>query len=353
MIVTENELCKLLEVPVEIDDRRQLLDEKVFSVDPDFVFTESQKIRRDAAATNLHPGFVAMARNLGSFSLVKTPFNIGPYFCGLQYPGSFLTEHAREVGQNIFGDWFTDRERFFTSSCYAVLFPDSPYLRLERKLSLLAGAPLGETRIDASLLDIGQLHEGGHSLFHASGGDGEFLADGFAISQFLRLGGDRDVVRVYIDARRLGAFSGRSLPEYATAMGCDALLEKRPVPNSYTAILSGYQLQNLVLTEMAGRRVTEASFEEFRKAFWNCSREEFLAFKDNVYSTFKKVSFPFVIDCLGRALDRADFISEGLRDEGEKTIAAYGNLMRLQIEPQDEALRPSGAGRGQDKRVSL
>ncbi|MDD3371097.1 MAG: hypothetical protein PHE27_04645 [Alphaproteobacteria bacterium] len=328
MTITQDELQDLLKATVAIDDRKGLPCEGLFTAFNDPVLSETQIEERNKAAIERHSWYGEPFRSLGETIGCSAPQNAFAHYSGFCLSDPTLSPYACEIGDKVFGGWLDTIPGAY-SLYHAVLFTTSPCVSPDLYWSRFSNGVLTGKKATPAVNDLVLLHEGGHVIFNGgSPYENEMLADGFAIRTFLNSGGDKRIVRDYIAARRMGAFSAWASPEYSTAKGCEAVMgkmKKMTIPTEFGATIPVYQLQYLACSELEGVSPGERRFDKLTQELHLQTEEESTRRLRGIRERFNAATMPVVIDSLERALEKTDYLSYDVRAEGEATVAAFRN----------------------------
>ncbi|MDD3371099.1 MAG: hypothetical protein PHE27_04655, partial [Alphaproteobacteria bacterium] len=255
----------------------------------------------------------------------NAPF--GPLAANSSFHGAkiSLSECARDKGQEIFGGWLEGYSNKYSTAYFSIVYTNSPFVQADEVLTYFAD--LRDAKKIPDFTDIFLLHEGAHGLILSDGIEREMLADAFAVTQYKARGGDRENIQDFIDARRIAYFSGFSLPAYATAPMCEAVLDDGDIPSPLWASVPAELAQSLAMFEFSGQRMTEDVFGNLTQDMYLLGPKERDSRAHGVHLTFQMATCSAMITFLERALEKADFVDEDVREEGEKTIAAYDRLV--------------------------
>ncbi|MDD3370476.1 MAG: hypothetical protein PHE27_01490 [Alphaproteobacteria bacterium] len=321
MTISEEQLRELIQIRVTLDNREGLPYEERFAKAFDPSFTPDEINERN-------PAYRRISGLFGKESCPHAPIESGAMCDLLSLEGASLSEHAKDIGEKVFGGWFDINSKKFKTGTFAILYTDSPYLNKENYLA--QHLDLKKTKSKSVFPDISTLHEAGHVVLGggAQSPVNEVLADGFAVYYARKYGGDSGAIPDYIAMRRLQAFFGNSEPEYITALACENVLNREGwIAVGKEAAIPVMQLQSLVSAELCSEPVTETSFEEETRRMHGSFEAEFNKARLMMKMGFLFRSAPEIIDGLELVLDKVSFMPSELREEGEKTLAAYDNLV--------------------------
>ncbi len=254
-------------------------------------------------------------------------------------------EHSRLIGEKIFGNGFRDFKPSPLEADVSIILPNPPDQTGDDFWAADTGLDgLKTSKKPAEILEF--LHEVGHIVFPYApeelaldeiGYQSEVLADCFAASIYLEIGGDKTHVRDYIDARRLRAFFGKDMGGFPTAKAIEAMLCGETIPSYAESADALCELKIRAFDDMHGIDRSNLDRTSCRRAcrlpIKTMGDDGVIKEKDlwasecaPFYSSFKNATAPVVMKSLRRVLGKSGRLSLETRLEGEAILRAYENF---------------------------